>query len=70
VIAAPPAASAQLAVPYGNEAVSDAVFDETWAPQHIGMFDDSPSLQNVLNQLSSSPSGSFKATCINFGQGI
>ncbi len=37
---------------------------------HIGMFDDSPSLQNVLNQLSSSPSGSFTATCTNYGQGI
>jgi hypothetical protein len=37
---------------------------------HIGMFDDSPSLQNVLNQLSSTPNPSFKATCSNYGQGI
>ena len=37
---------------------------------HIGMFDDSPSLQNVLNQLGSSPNPSFKATCSNYGQGI
>jgi hypothetical protein len=37
---------------------------------HIGMFDDSPSLQNVLNQLSSSPNPSFKANCTNYGQGI
>jgi hypothetical protein len=38
---------------------------------HVGMFDDSPSLQNVLNQLSSAPpSLSFKPTCSNFGQGI
>jgi hypothetical protein len=37
---------------------------------HIGMFDDSPALQNVLNQLSSSPNPSFKATCSNYGQGI
>ncbi len=37
---------------------------------HIGMFDDSPALQNVLNQLSSSPNASFKATCTNYGQGI
>jgi triacylglycerol esterase/lipase EstA (alpha/beta hydrolase family) len=37
---------------------------------HIGMFDDSPSLQNVLNQLGSSPNESFKATCSNYGQGI
>jgi len=34
---------------------------------HIGMFEDSPSLQNVLNQLSSSPNPSFKATCTNYG---
>ncbi len=37
---------------------------------HIGMFDDSPALQNVLNQLSSSPNETFKATCSNYGQGI
>jgi hypothetical protein len=37
---------------------------------HIGMFDDSPSLQNVLNQLSSTPNASFKASCTNYGQGI
>jgi Lipase (class 2) len=37
---------------------------------HIGMFDDSPSLQNVLNQLSASPNPSFAATCTNYGQGI
>jgi pimeloyl-ACP methyl ester carboxylesterase len=37
---------------------------------HIGMFDDSPTLQNVLNQLSPSPNGSFKASCSNYGQGI
>lgn len=37
---------------------------------HIGMFDDSPALQNVLNQLSSSPNPSFTASCTNYGQGI
>ena len=37
---------------------------------HIGMFDDSPSLQNVLNWLSASPNPSFTATCTNYGQGI
>ena len=37
---------------------------------HIGMFDDSPALQNVLNQLSASPNPSFKASCNNYGQGI
>lgn len=35
--------------------------------EHIGMIEDSPSLQNVLNQLSLSPNPSFKATCTNYG---
>jgi len=34
---------------------------------HIGMFEDSPVMQNVLNQLSASPNPSFKASCSNFG---
>ena len=37
---------------------------------HIGMFEDSPALQNVLNQLSSSPNPSFIASCTNYGQGF
>jgi triacylglycerol esterase/lipase EstA (alpha/beta hydrolase family) len=37
---------------------------------HIGMFEDSPSLQNVVNQLSASPNGSFSATCSNYGLGV
>jgi triacylglycerol esterase/lipase EstA (alpha/beta hydrolase family) len=37
---------------------------------HIGMFEDSPALQNVLNQLSASPNPSFAATCTNYGAGI
>ena len=37
---------------------------------HIGMFEDSPALQNVLNQLSSSPNGSFSATCSKYGLGL
>lgn len=37
---------------------------------HIGMFDDSPAMQNVLNQLSSAPNPSFVASCTNYGQGI
>jgi triacylglycerol esterase/lipase EstA (alpha/beta hydrolase family) len=37
---------------------------------HIGMFEDSPALQNVLNQLSATPNGSFTATCSNYGLGI
>ena len=35
--------------------------------EHIGMIEDSPSLQNVLNQLSASPNPSFTATCTNYG---
>ncbi len=35
--------------------------------EHIGMIEDSPSLQNVLNQLSASPNPSFQATCTNYG---
>jgi hypothetical protein len=34
---------------------------------HIGMFEDSPVMQNVLNQLSASPNNSFVATCTNYG---
>jgi hypothetical protein len=35
--------------------------------EHIGMIEDSPSLQNVLNQLSASPNPWFTATCTNYG---
>jgi len=37
---------------------------------HIGMFEDSPALQNVLNQLSASPNGAFVASCSKYGLGI
>jgi triacylglycerol esterase/lipase EstA (alpha/beta hydrolase family) len=37
---------------------------------HVGMFEDSPALQNVLNQLSGSPNGSFAATCSKYGLGV
>jgi triacylglycerol esterase/lipase EstA (alpha/beta hydrolase family) len=37
---------------------------------HIGMFEDSPVLQNVLNQLSAAPNGSFSATCSKYGLGV
>jgi triacylglycerol esterase/lipase EstA (alpha/beta hydrolase family) len=37
---------------------------------HIGMIEDSPALQNVLNQLGSTPNPSFRATCTNFGAGF
>jgi hypothetical protein len=35
--------------------------------RHVGMNWDSPSLQNVLNQLSLHPNPSFHASCTNFG---
>jgi pimeloyl-ACP methyl ester carboxylesterase len=37
---------------------------------HIGMFEDSPVMQNVLNQLSASPNPSFAATCSKYGLGL
>jgi len=37
---------------------------------HIGMNWDSPSLQNVLNQLSQSPDPSFQAKCEHYGTSI
>jgi triacylglycerol esterase/lipase EstA (alpha/beta hydrolase family) len=37
---------------------------------HIGMFEDSPALQNVLNQLSAVPSSSFAASCTKYGWGL
>ncbi len=37
---------------------------------HVGVFEDSPMLQNVLNQLSASPSGSFQASCTKYGLGL
>ena len=37
---------------------------------HIGMFEDSPALQNVVNQLSASPNPSFTASCTNYGLGV
>lgn len=68
----------EVVTPYTNAFLSGSgVTDITIQDQcsgdpvaHIGMFDDSPSLQNVLNQLSSSSNPSFKATCTNYGQGI
>lgn len=35
---------------------------------HIGMFDDWPVLQNVINQLASHPAHDFQAQCTNYGQ--
>lgn len=68
----------EVVTPYTNAFLSGSnVIDVTIQSQcpedpvaHVGMFDDSPSLQNVLNQLSSNPSGSFQAICTNYGQAI
>jgi len=68
----------EVVTPYTNAFLSGSnVTDITIQSQcpndpvaHIGMFDDSPSLQNVVNQLSSSPNPSFTASCTNYGQGI
>src|SRR5271165_5432346 len=68
----------EVVTPYTNAFLSGSnVTDITIQNQcpkdpvaHIGMFDDSPALQNVLNQLSASPNQTFKATCSNYGQGI
>ena len=38
--------------------------------EHIGLIEDSPALQNVLNQLSARPNPSFAATCTNFGAAL
>jgi pimeloyl-ACP methyl ester carboxylesterase len=38
--------------------------------KHIGLTEDSPALQNVLNQLNARPDPSFTATCTNFGAEI
>jgi pimeloyl-ACP methyl ester carboxylesterase len=38
--------------------------------EHIGLTEDSPALQNVLNQLSSTPNQSFEATCSNYGPSL
>jgi hypothetical protein len=68
----------EVVTPYTNAFLNGSnvtdVTIQSQCPQdpvaHIGMFDDSPSLQNVLNQLSSSPNPSFQASCTNYGQGI
>lgn len=68
----------EVVTPYSNAFLSGAsVTNITLQSQcpndpvgHIGMFEDSPALQNVLNQLSSSPNGSFSASCSKYGAGI
>ena len=68
----------EVVTPYTNAFLNDAgvvnINVQSQCPSdpvgHVGMFEDSPSLQNVLNQLSASPNPSFKASCTNFGVGI
>jgi triacylglycerol esterase/lipase EstA (alpha/beta hydrolase family) len=68
----------EVVTPYTNaflhgQGVSNVTIQEqcpTDPTEHIGMNWDSPSLQNVLNQLSQSPNPSFKATCSKFGSRI
>jgi len=68
----------EVVTPYTNaflhgEGVTNITIQEqcpTDPTEHIGMNWDSPSLQNVLNQLSQSPNPSFKATCSKFGSSI
>lgn len=65
----------EVVTPYTNAFLSgSAVTNVTVQNQcpgdpvgHIGMFEDSPALQNVLNQLSSAPNPSFAATCSKYG---
>jgi hypothetical protein len=65
----------EVVTPYTNAFLSGAnvtnVTIQNQCPKdpvgHIGMFEDSPVMQNVLNQLSASPSQSFAATCANYG---
>jgi pimeloyl-ACP methyl ester carboxylesterase len=68
----------EVVTPYTNAFLNDAgvvnVRVQAQCPAdpvgHVGMFEDSPSLQNVLNQLSASPNPSFQASCTNYGAGI
>jgi triacylglycerol esterase/lipase EstA (alpha/beta hydrolase family) len=68
----------EVVTPYANAFLSGSgvsnITVQTQCPSdpvgHIGMFEDSPALQNVLNQLSASPNGSFSATCTKYGLGL
>jgi hypothetical protein len=68
----------EVVTPYANAFLSgSSVTDITIQNQcpsdpvaHIGTFEDSLALQNVLNQLSASPNGWFSATCSKYGAGI
>jgi hypothetical protein len=68
----------EVVTPYTNAFLSGAnvtnITIQNQCPKdpvgHIGMFEDSPVMQNVLNQLSASPNASFAATCSKYGAGI
>ncbi|HEY4894865.1 MAG TPA: alpha/beta fold hydrolase [Solirubrobacteraceae bacterium] len=68
----------EVVTPYANAFLSGpAVTNITIQSQcpgdpvgHIGMFEDSPVMQNILNQLSATPSQSFTATCTKYGWGL
>jgi len=68
----------EVVTPYANAFLSgSAVTNITIQNQcpsdpvgHIGMFEDSPVMQNVLNQLSASPNPSFTASCTKYGLGL
>jgi hypothetical protein len=68
----------EVVTPYTNAFLHDAgvtnILVQEQCPSdptgHVGMIEDSPALQNVLNQLSSSPVANFKATCSNYGIGL
>jgi predicted esterase len=68
----------EVVTPYTNAFLEDPgvtnILIQSQCPNdpvgHIGAFEDSPMLQNVVNQLSSTPNGSFQASCTKFGVGI
>jgi pimeloyl-ACP methyl ester carboxylesterase len=67
----------EVVTPYANAFLNGAAANITIQKQcpsdpvgHVGMFEDSPVLQNVLNQLSASPNGSFQASCTKYGLGV
>ena len=68
----------EVVTPYANAFLSGAgvtnITIQSQCPSdpvgHIGMFEDSPVMQNVLNQLSASPNPSFAASCTKYGWGL
>ncbi|MCW3020315.1 MAG: secreted lipase [Solirubrobacterales bacterium] len=68
----------EIVTPYTNAFLSGAnvtnITIQSQCPtdptEHIGLTEDSPALQNVLNQLSARPDPSFSATCTNFGAAL